>query len=58
MVGDDIYSDIAVLKIDAEDLCAASLGDSDQVQYMKERGHLDSQEDQMISLKCKYITDI
>lgn len=32
VVGDDVYSDIAVLKIDAEDLCAASLGDSDQVQ--------------------------
>lgn len=32
VVGDDVHSDIAVLKIDAEDLCAASLGDSDQVQ--------------------------
>jgi len=32
VVGDDIYSDIAVLKIDAENLSAASLGDSDQVQ--------------------------
>ena len=32
VVGDDVYSDIAVLKIDAEDLIAASLGDSDQVQ--------------------------
>lgn len=32
VVGDDVYSDIAVLKIDAEGLCAASLGDSDQVQ--------------------------
>ena len=32
VVGEDVYSDIAVLKIDAEDLCAAALGDSDQVQ--------------------------
>lgn len=32
VVGDDVYSDIAVLKIDAEDLCPAALGDSDQVQ--------------------------
>lgn len=32
VVGDDSYSDIAVLKIDAEDLKAAELGDSDQVE--------------------------
>lgn len=32
VVGDDSYSDIAVLKIDAENLEAAVLGDSDQVE--------------------------
>ena len=32
VVGDDSYSDIAVLKIDAEDLKVAELGDSDQVE--------------------------
>ena len=31
VVGDDSYSDIAVLKIDAHDLSAARLGDSDEV---------------------------
>ncbi len=32
VIGDDSYSDIAVLKIDAEDLTPAVLGDSDQVE--------------------------